>query len=98
VAAVLPYFLAMAHDFHRMGYKRTDVFRVYAFNLILLSVNLSGTFKSLQQAAAKSKISFARTPKVANQYHSIIVNSPSAEIRTLYPCISTRQVTPIQSF
>lgn len=67
VAAVLPYFLAMAHDFHRMGYKRTDVFRVYAFNLILLSVNLAGTFKSLQQAAAKSKISFARTPKVANR-------------------------------
>ncbi|WP_084078352.1 glycosyltransferase family 2 protein [Demequina sp. NBRC 110057] len=67
VAAALPYFLAMSHDFHRMGYKRTDVFRVYAFNLILLAVNLGGTLKSLQQAAAKSKISFARTPKVANR-------------------------------
>ena len=33
--AALPYFLAMAYDFHRMGYKRTDVLRVYAFNLIL---------------------------------------------------------------
>ena len=50
-----------------MGYKRTDVFRVYAFNLILLPVNLAGTFKSLQQAAAKSKIPFARTPKVKNR-------------------------------
>ncbi len=62
--AALPYFLAMASDFHRLGYKRTDVFRVYAFNLILLPVNLAGTLKSLQQAASKSKIAFARTPKV----------------------------------
>ncbi|MFV0286725.1 MAG: hypothetical protein ACK5IM_10135, partial [Demequina sp.] len=67
VAAALPYFLAMSYDFKRMGYKRTDVFRVYAFNLILLAVNLGGTLKSLQQAAAKSKIAFARTPKVANR-------------------------------
>ncbi|MFV0286150.1 MAG: glycosyltransferase family 2 protein, partial [Demequina sp.] len=67
VAAALPYFLAMSYDFKRMGYKRTDVFRVYAFNLFLLAVNLGGTLKSLQQAAAKSKIAFARTPKVANR-------------------------------
>jgi len=64
VIAALPYFMAMAADFRRLGYKRTDVFRVYAFNLILLTVNLAGTVKSLQQAAAKSKIPFARTPKV----------------------------------
>ncbi len=64
LVAALPYFLAMASDFHRLGYKRTDVFRVYAFNLILLAVNLGGTLKSLQQAASKSKIAFARTPKV----------------------------------
>ncbi|WP_193746371.1 glycosyltransferase family 2 protein [Demequina aestuarii] len=67
VAAALPYFLAMSYDFRRLGYKRSDIFRVYAFNLILLPVNLAGTFKSLQQAAAKSKIAFARTPKVANR-------------------------------
>ncbi|MGV8966990.1 MAG: glycosyltransferase family 2 protein [Cellulomonas sp.] len=65
--AALPYFLAMASDFHRLGYKRTDILRVYAFNLILLPVNLAGTLKSLQQAAAKSKIAFARTPKVENR-------------------------------
>ena len=64
VAAALPYFLAMSSDFKKLGYKRTDVFRVYAFNLILLPVNLAGTVKSLQQAAAQSKIAFARTPKV----------------------------------
>jgi len=67
IAAALPYFLAMAADFHRLGYKRTDVLRVYAFNLLLLPVNLAGTLKSLQQAAAKSKIAFARTPKVKDR-------------------------------
>ena len=67
LVAALPYFLAMASDFHRLGYKRTDVLRVYAFNLLLLPVNLAGTLKSLQQAAAKSKIAFARTPKVQNR-------------------------------
>lgn len=67
VLAALPYFAAMASDFHRLGYKRTDVLRVYAFNLVLLAVNLAGTLKSLQQAAAKSKIPFARTPKVADR-------------------------------
>ncbi len=67
VIAALPYFLAMSSDFKRLGYKRTDIFRVYAFNLILVPVNLAGTIKSLQQAAAKSKIPFARTPKVSNR-------------------------------
>ncbi|WP_430869122.1 glycosyltransferase family 2 protein [Demequina aurantiaca] len=67
VVAALPYFLAMSSDFKRLGYKRTDIFRVYAFNLLLLPVNLAGTIKSLQQAAAKSKIAFARTPKVENR-------------------------------
>jgi cellulose synthase/poly-beta-1,6-N-acetylglucosamine synthase-like glycosyltransferase len=67
LAGALPYFLAMSSDFHKLGYKRTDIFRVYAFNLILLPVNLAGTLKSLQQAAAKSKIAFARTPKVKNR-------------------------------
>ncbi len=67
LVAALPYFVAMAQDFHRLGYKRTDVLRVYAFNLLLLPVNLAGTLKSLQQAAAKSKIAFARTPKVADR-------------------------------
>ena len=67
LAAAIPYFLAQASDFHRLGYKRTDIFRVYGFNLILLPVNLAGVLKSLQQAAARSKIPFARTPKVGNR-------------------------------
>ena len=67
LAAAAPYFMAMSSDLHRLGYKRTDVFRIYAFNLVLLPVNLAGTLKSLQQAAAKSKIAFARTPKVKDR-------------------------------
>ncbi len=67
VAAALPYFLAMASDLKRLGYKRTDVLRIYGFNLVLLAVNIAGVLKSLQQAGAKSKIAFARTPKVADR-------------------------------
>jgi cellulose synthase (UDP-forming) len=65
--AALPYFAAMASDLHYSGYKRTDVFRIYAFNLILLPVNLAGVLKSLQQALTAKKIPFARTPKVKNR-------------------------------
>jgi cellulose synthase (UDP-forming) len=65
--AALPYFLAMSSDLKRCGYKRTDIFRIYGFNLILLPVNLSGVFKSIQQAITGKKIPFARTPKVSNR-------------------------------
>lgn len=65
--AALPYFLAMASDLKYCGYKRSDVFRIYGFNLILLPVNLAGVLKSLQQAFSGKKIPFARTPKVKNR-------------------------------
>ncbi len=65
--AAIPYFLAMASDLKYCGYKRTDVFRIYGFNLILLPVNLAGVLKSLQQALSGKKIPFARTPKVKNR-------------------------------
>jgi cellulose synthase/poly-beta-1,6-N-acetylglucosamine synthase-like glycosyltransferase len=67
LAAALPYFLAMASDLKYCGYKRSDVFRIYGFNLILLPVNLAGVLKSLQQALSGKKIPFARTPKVKNR-------------------------------
>ncbi|WP_375480689.1 glycosyltransferase family 2 protein [uncultured Jatrophihabitans sp.] len=67
VLAALPYFLAMSSDLRRCGYKRTDVLRIYGFNLILLPVNLAGVCKSLQQAVTGKKIPFARTPKVRNR-------------------------------
>jgi len=65
--AALPYFISMASDFKYCGYKRTDVLRIYGFNLILLPVNLAGVLKSLQQALTSKKIPFARTPKVKNR-------------------------------
>ncbi len=62
--AALPYFMAMASDLKYCGYKRTDIFRIYGFNLILLPVQLAGVLKSIQQALSGKKIPFARTPKV----------------------------------
>jgi len=67
VLAALPYFLAMANDLRYCGYKRSDVLRIYGFNLILLPVNLAGVLKSIQQALTGKKIPFARTPKVKNR-------------------------------
>jgi cellulose synthase (UDP-forming) len=67
VLAALPYFISMAGDLKYCGYRRTDVLRIYGFNLILLPVNLAGVLKSLQQALTSKKIPFARTPKVKNR-------------------------------
>ena len=67
VLAALPYFISMASDLKYCRYKRTDVLRIYGFNLILLPVNLAGVLKSLQQALTSKKIPFARTPKVKNR-------------------------------
>jgi cellulose synthase/poly-beta-1,6-N-acetylglucosamine synthase-like glycosyltransferase len=67
LATALPYFGAMSSDLKRCGYKRTDVLRIYAFNLLLLPVNLAGTLKSIGQAISGQKIAFARTPKVRSR-------------------------------
>lgn len=67
VVAALPYFLAMASDLHESGHRRSDVFRIYGFNLVLLAVNLAGSLKSIQQAMTNEKIPFARTPKVRDR-------------------------------
>ncbi|MEM9037480.1 MAG: glycosyltransferase family 2 protein [Actinomycetota bacterium] len=67
VLTALPYFAAMANDLRRSGYKRTDIFRVYAFNLLLLPVNLVGTIQSIGQGIGGHKIDFVRTPKVKNR-------------------------------
>jgi len=63
----LPYFWAMASDLKYCGYKRTDVARVYGFNLLLLPVNLAGVLATLVQAVTAAKVPFARTPKVRNR-------------------------------
>lgn len=60
----LPYFTLYARDMIRIGYRKTDIFRVYSLNLMLIPVNLGGVCKSLQQAWTKRKIPFGRTPKI----------------------------------
>jgi EAL domain-containing protein (putative c-di-GMP-specific phosphodiesterase class I)/cellulose synthase/poly-beta-1,6-N-acetylglucosamine synthase-like glycosyltransferase len=63
----VPYFLMMAADLKHLGYKRSDMLRIYGFNLILLPVNLSGSIASLLQLLTGEKSSFKRTPKVSNR-------------------------------
>ncbi|HUO61823.1 MAG TPA: glycosyltransferase family 2 protein [Candidatus Bathyarchaeia archaeon] len=85
----LPYFLAQASDLHYCGYKRSDIFRIYGFNLILLPVNLAGVLKSMQQAITGKKIPFARTPKVKNRTIApfIYIAAPIAIIAfSIYTC------------
>jgi len=67
LVTALPYFLAMAADLKRCGYRRLDVLRIYGFILVLLPVNLSGVCKSVGQALTGRKIAFARTPKIRNR-------------------------------
>lgn len=62
--SALPYFYLYARDLAHIGYRWSDVFRVYALNLLLIPVNLGGVLKSLQQAWTREKIPFGRTPKV----------------------------------
>jgi EAL domain-containing protein (putative c-di-GMP-specific phosphodiesterase class I)/cellulose synthase/poly-beta-1,6-N-acetylglucosamine synthase-like glycosyltransferase len=63
----VPYFMMMAADLKSCGYKRMDVLRVYGFNLILLPVNLSGSFASILQLLTGEKSAFKRTPKVRDR-------------------------------
>ena len=63
----VPYFFMMAADLKQLGYKRSDMLRIYGFNLILLPVNLSGSIASLLQLLTGEKSAFKRTPKVSNR-------------------------------
>ncbi len=68
--AALPYYFLYGLDLLRNGYRKGDILRVYALNLMLLPVNLGGVFKSLQQAWTGKKIPFSRTPKVQGRTRS----------------------------
>lgn len=67
LALSAPYFVVMASDLKRCGYKRTDVLRIYGFNLIMLPVNASGVLRSIGQIVTGHKATFARTPKVRHR-------------------------------
>jgi cellulose synthase/poly-beta-1,6-N-acetylglucosamine synthase-like glycosyltransferase len=62
--SALPYFVFYSRDLVQTGYRFSDVFRVYALNLMLIPVNLGGVLKSLRQGFTGMKIPFGRTPKV----------------------------------
>jgi hypothetical protein len=51
----------------RAGYRRLDVARVYALNLLLVAANLAGVLNSIHQALTGRRSAFKRTPKVAGR-------------------------------
>lgn len=63
----VPYFYFYGRDLRLSGYKWSDLLRVYALNLMLVSVNLGGVLKSIEQGIMGNKIPFVRTPKVQNR-------------------------------
>lgn len=62
--ASVPYFFLYGRDMVIIGYRASDLFRVYALNLMLIPVNIIGVLKSMQQAIFRKKIPFGRTPKI----------------------------------
>lgn len=64
----LPYFLLYGRDLSLFGYHGSrDLFRVWALNLLLIPIHLSGAFKSLRQRLTGQKTPFQRTPKVCGR-------------------------------
>src|SRR5829696_1468203 len=60
----IPYFYLYARDLSLGGRRFWDVLAVYAFNLMLIPIQLGGVVKSLHQAITGAKTPFSRTPKV----------------------------------
>ena len=60
----LPYFALYARDLRLLGYAWADLPRVYALNLMLLPINLTGVIRSIQQMLLSRRSTFGRTPKV----------------------------------
>src|SRR5207245_9900078 len=59
----VPYYALYPRDLLQSGYRASDVLRVYALNLLLIPIHLSGAFKSLHQAWPGRRVAFGRTPK-----------------------------------
>ncbi len=67
ILTAIPYFVALATDLRRNGYKRRDVIRLYGLNIMLLPVNTVGAVRSIGQAIGGQKSAFKRTPKVKSR-------------------------------
>ena len=62
----VPYYALYTRDLLRSGYRRGDILRIYALNLLLIPISLFGVFKSLRQAVTGQKTPFGRTPKTSD--------------------------------
>jgi hypothetical protein len=62
-----PYYLLYGWDMRSVGYRWSDLLRVYALNLLLIPVNMAGVLRSLQQLLTGQKAAFGRTPKVESR-------------------------------
>src|SRR5262249_56456215 len=62
----VPYYALYRRDLLRSGYRRGDILRIYALNLLLIPISLFGVFKSLRQAVTGQKTPFGRTPKTSD--------------------------------
>ena len=91
--AALPYFWLFASDLKYCGYKRTDILRIYGFNLVLMPVNVAGVLKSVQQALTAKKIPFARTPKVKDR-----TASPALYVLAPYAMVAFSVFTFVRDF
>jgi cellulose synthase (UDP-forming) len=63
----LPYFVLYARDLRLLGYAWADLPRVYALNLMLLPINLTGVIRSIQQMLLSRRSTFGRTPKIEHR-------------------------------
>lgn len=82
----LPYYFLYGRDLGKIGYKKADLLRVYALNLMLIPINLGGALKSIQQGITGKKIPFIRTPKVNNRTSSPLLYIV-AEYFLLFYCL-----------
>lgn len=63
----LPYFYLYGRDLVQIGYRWTDLLRVYALNLMLIPINIAGVLNSMRQGITGCKVPFGRTPKVVSR-------------------------------
>jgi hypothetical protein len=70
-------------DLLQNGYRPGDMLRVYAFNLMLLPINLAGVLKSIQQGITGKRTPFARTPKVEGR-----TGAPAWAVLSLWALLS----------
>jgi hypothetical protein len=90
----LSYFIFYARDLSLIGYRWTDMMRVYALNLVLIPVILEGVMKSIQQMWSGRKTPFGRTPKVTDRTSAPAL-SMACELAILCGCFLTFSIDAV---